>query len=124
MLIDSNIIIYASKPEHAFLRKFIADHSPFVSAVSYVEVLGYHRLAEQERQILEAFFVDAPILPLEQAVLDQAVHLRQQHKMSLGDALIAATALVHNLTLVTRNTQDFAWITDLMLHNPFEVPQE
>jgi predicted nucleic acid-binding protein len=50
MLIDSNIIIYAAKPEHADLRRFIAEHTPAVSAVSYVEVLGYHRLTERDRQ--------------------------------------------------------------------------
>jgi len=41
MLIDSNILIYAAQPEHAFLREFIAEHAPVVSAVSYVEVLGF-----------------------------------------------------------------------------------
>lgn len=41
MLADSNIIIYAAQPEHADLRQFIAEHSPVVSAVSYVEVLGF-----------------------------------------------------------------------------------
>jgi toxin FitB len=121
MLIDSNIIIYAAKPEHNVLRQFIAEHAPAVSAVSYVEVLGYHQLTEQERQYFEVFFAVAPILALSQAVLDQAVKLRQLKKMTLGDALVASTALVHNLTLVTRNTQDFDWITDLSVINPFEV---
>ena len=40
MLIDSNIIIYAAKSEHATLRAFIAEHTPAVSAISYIEVLG------------------------------------------------------------------------------------
>ncbi len=39
--------------------------------------------------------------------------------MSLGDAIIAATALEYNATLVTRNTSDFDWISDLILENPF-----
>ncbi|MFH1115877.1 MAG: twitching motility protein PilT [Pseudomonadota bacterium] len=56
MLIDSNIIIYAAKPEHSALRQFIGNYSPAVSAVSYVEVLGYHRLTDQERRHFEAFF--------------------------------------------------------------------
>lgn len=110
MLIDSNIIIYAAQPEHAALRQFIAKHSPAVSAVSYVEVLGYHNLTEQDRLLLEAFFASAPMLALTQTVLEQAVKLRQLRKMTLGDALVAGTALSHNLTLVTRNTTDFAWI--------------
>lgn len=55
MLVDSNIIIYAAKPEYPELRRFIEEHAPAVSAVSYVEVLGYHLLTEQERQHFEMF---------------------------------------------------------------------
>jgi predicted nucleic acid-binding protein len=101
MLVDSNILIYAAQPEYAQLRLFIAEQAPAVSAVSYVEVLGYHQLDDEERQYLEEFFRLSQVWPLSQAVLDQAVVLRQQRKMSLGDALVAGTALVHGLTLVT-----------------------
>ncbi len=48
MLIDSNIIIYAAQPEHNRLRQWIAETAPAVSAVSYVEVLGYSQLTEAE----------------------------------------------------------------------------
>ena len=123
MLIDSNIIIYASQQEHGDLRRFIAEHSPSVSAVSYVEVLGFHRLNEQDRAFLEAFFSSTTVLPITQAVLDKAVGLRQTRRMSLGDSLVAATCLICNLTLVTRNIDDFKWITDLELLNPFDLPQ-
>jgi toxin FitB len=126
MLLDSNILIYAAQPAHAHLRQFIAIHAPAVSAVSYVEVLGYHQLDTPERQYLEEFFRLARVLPLSQTVLDQAVTLRQQRRISLGDALVAGTALVHGLTLVTRNVDDFQWIQGLSLLNPFDIepPQE
>jgi len=120
MLVDSNILIYAAQAGYAQLRRFIADYAPAVSAVSYVEVLGYHQLDDEERRYLEEFFRLAQVLPLSQAVLDQAVALRQQRKMSLGDALVAGTALVHRLTLVTRNVGDFQWIQGLSLLNPFD----
>ena len=120
MLLDSNIIIYAAKPENIALRRFVAEHTPAVSAVSYVEVLGYHRLTANERQYFEAFFAVAPILELSRRVLDQAVKVRQLRKMTLGDALVAGTALTHNLTLVTRNVKDFDWITGLSVLDPFE----
>ena len=120
MLIDSNIIIYAAQPEHAALREFIAAEAPAVSAVSYVEVLGYHALTEAEASLLREFFALSTVLPIDQDVLDRAVTLRQQKKMSLGDALVAATALVHRLPLVTHNVDDFSWIAGLTLVDPLD----
>jgi predicted nucleic acid-binding protein len=118
MIVDSNIIIYAVQQKHAQLRDFIAVHAPAVSAASYVEVLGYHKLTEPREERLRRFFSLTTVLPIGQDVLDQAVHLRQQHKMSLGDALIAATAMVHRLTLVTHNVADFDWIDGLTILDP------
>jgi len=120
MLIDSNIIIYASQVEYPQIEQFIREHDIAVSAVSYVEVLGYHRLTEESRLFLEEFFRIVEVLAISQAVLDRAVTLRQIRRMSLGDAIIAATALVYDRTLVTRNIEDFQWITELSIVNPFE----
>ena len=120
MLLDSNIIIYAGQPAHEQLRRFIARHAPKVSAVSMVETLGYHRLSERERQYLEEFFSAAVVLPISEEVIGKAIRLRQQRKLSLGDSLVAATALVHELQLATRNVEDFSWIEDLEVINPFE----
>jgi predicted nucleic acid-binding protein len=119
MLLDSNIIIYAAQPDHGELRRFIAEHSPAVSAVSLVEVLGYHKLTEADRVALESFFAAATLLPITDDVLANAVRLRQSRKMTLGDSLIAGTALGFSRTLVTRNVDDFVWISGLQLHNPF-----
>jgi len=123
MLLDSNSIIYSIKPEFAELRRLIAEHSPAVSAVSYVEVLGYHQLTESDEQDFKIFFGTAEIIPVGQAVLDQAVKLRRQRKMSLGDSLIAATAVVNDLTLITANTSDFKWIHNMKLLNPLTLRQ-
>ena len=56
MLIDSNIIIYAMQPEYDSLRQLIGNHAPAVSAVSYVEVLGYPELSTSEEALLRQFF--------------------------------------------------------------------
>lgn len=118
MLLDSNIIIYAAQPAHASLRVFIDEHAPAVSIVSFIEVLGFHRLQPADRAVLERFFQAAEILPLSETVAREAVRLRQQRKMSLGDSIIAATALMHGRTLVTRNTGDFHWVPGLVLLDP------
>lgn len=119
MLLDSNIIIYSAQLEHEFLRDFIAENSPFVSALSYLEVLGFHNLASLDKVYFEEFFDACQILPISQNIINEAVRLKQMRKMSLGDAIIAGTALVYDLTVITRNIDDFRWITELKLLNPF-----
>ena len=69
MLLDSNIIIYATQPEHVALRQFIETHTPAVSVISYIEVLGYHKLTAEDRQFLEQFFQSAERLPLSETVV-------------------------------------------------------
>ena len=118
MLLDSNIIIYAAQAEHAPLRKFIADHAPAASVISFIEVLGYHRLHEEERQFLERFFRATEVLPVSDAVVQWAVRLRQRRRMTLGDAIVAATAVEHGRILVTHNTDDFRWINEIKLLDP------
>ena len=118
-MLDSNIIIYASKPGYEFLQAHLAATDLCVSVVSFVEVLGFHGLTPPETEYLEDFFANIPMLPLAPSVLDQAVNLRRQRKMTVGDAIVAGTALAYGCTLVTRNTGDFDRVPSLALFNPF-----
>lgn len=122
MLLDSNIIIYGSQPEHGFLRSLLNADDSVVSGVSYPEVLGYPHLSEVDKSDFETFFATTPILPVDWAVLKRSADLRQTRRMKLGDALIAATAPHHRFTLATRNISDFSWIPGLTLFNPFDRP--
>jgi predicted nucleic acid-binding protein len=56
-------------------------------------------------QVLRAFV--ERVLPVDTAVALQCARLHVPDRMADGDALIAATALVHGLIVVTRNTSDF-----------------
>ena len=118
MLLDSNIIIYAVQNDAPDLLELVRDPESFASIVSYIEVLGYHALKEEDRQTFERIFETIELLDLTPEVAEQATTLRQQRRMGLGDAIIAATALVHNQTLLTRNTRDFRQITNLRLIDP------
>ena len=120
MLLDSNIIIYAHKIEYQSVRDLIRKNESFVSTISYLETLGYQRISETEKSYLKRFFSIAKVLPISDEIIHRATDLRQIKKMSLGDAIIAATALTHNLTLVTRNSKDFIWIENLKILNPID----
>jgi hypothetical protein len=117
-LLDSNIVIYAALPEHGMLRSFIAENPSCVSIVTRIEVLGYHRLTPWERGLFEQLFDAATVVPLSDDIAERAIELRSKRKMSLGDSIIAATALVLQLTLVTHNTEDFLATPGLTLLDP------
>lgn len=121
-ILDSNVVIYAADPAYASLRTFVRKGTAAVSIITVVEALGYHAIKPSEQTFLEEFFSTAMLLLIGDAVVDKAVELRQMRKMSLGDALIAATALTTGRTLVTRNTKDFAWIPGLTLLDPLAGP--
>jgi predicted nucleic acid-binding protein len=116
LLIDSNIIIYAAQPEYPELRRLIAENVCSVSVISKVEVLGYHLLSVREKLDLEDFFLGADVIDLTTDIVERAISLRQARKLSLGDAIIAATAMEFGLILVTRNQKDFAHIAGLELY--------
>jgi len=120
VLLDSNIFIYAIQPEHHKLREWLEHQTIAASAISLVEVLGYHGLNDQDKNDLQTLFEFSEIFPVSDSIIEQAIDLRQQKKLSLGDALIAATALDHQVTLVTRNIGDFNWINQLNVHNPLK----
>src|SRR5215210_841819 len=121
MLLDSNVIIYAAKPEYEHIRRFLNNEPLLVSAISIVEVLGYHRLKSEEREYIERFFNIARVLAISDSVIAKAVKLRQTRRMSLGDSVIAATAIIFQEPLITRNVSDFDWIEGLTVTKPFQA---
>ena len=105
-------------PADTRVRPFIRLHATFVSEISIVEALGFHRLRDIDRIGLEMFFANCRLLSVDRSVIQSATGLRQKRKMSLGDSLIAATALTHGLTLATHNAADFHTIDALIVIDP------
>ena len=119
-LLDSNILIYSSKPEYAFLREYIREGTAFLSVINKVEVLGYPKLLNKEAKYLKRLFEVAPVLPVTNQVIDHAIKIRAEHNLSLGDALIGGTAMHYKLGLVTRNDKDFSQVSELEIFNPID----
>ncbi|HRD79596.1 MAG TPA: type II toxin-antitoxin system VapC family toxin [Saprospiraceae bacterium] len=117
-ILDSNICIYAPQPAFAHLLPLLIDPDCAVSEITRLEVLGFHKLTKSERTYYEKVFLHKTIIPISKEIIDLAIQLRQSRKMTVGDAIIASTAIRHKLELVTRNTSDFANISDLVVSNP------
>jgi predicted nucleic acid-binding protein len=121
-LIDTNIIshLFAERlPESG--REFVKNviNNDFTISVAVeIEILTYHELPDK-MPLIEEFVSLATILPLDRTVTQKAIELRRHNrKLKLGDTIIAATALVHQLTLITNNTKDFKDIQDLQIIDP------
>ncbi len=63
---------------------------------------------------------DAIVLDLTEDVANQSIQIRKTRKTKLPDAIIAATAMIYDLALITRNIDDFKNIPNLKVVNPWE----
>ena len=123
-LIDTNTVIdylgrKLSEKSMTFMDSVI-DLVPNVSIITKIEVLGFNTSASQYR-ILTDFMDDTSIFELTEEVADICIDLRKKYKTKLPDAIIAATALVYEFTLITRNVSDFKNIKNLKIVDPYSI---
>jgi toxin FitB len=123
VLIDTNLVICAASATDTVVRKFLLqDVIAFVSEVSRIEALGYWNITASEEAAIRRTLDTLVLLTIDGAVAEEAIRVRQRQRLSLGDAIIAATALVHDLTLATRNVRDFRSVPGLKLIDPYAAP--
>jgi tRNA(fMet)-specific endonuclease VapC len=128
-LIDSDwmIDVLAGVPDAVTVVEQLARNRIAISIITYMEVYqGTLRAADPvaAQHNLHALLEDVPVLSLSLAVAERCARLREALKRSgkrvrgrALDLLVAATALEHDLTLVTRNTEDYSDIPELRMHN-------
>jgi predicted nucleic acid-binding protein len=120
---DSNILIYhlndVLPPAALTTVEAWVSEGAMISVMTRIEVLGYPQTTNQFQQAtrLLTYFDE---IPLHEPIVQRTITLRQQSRIRLPDALIAATALYLDFPLVTRNTQDFRAIDGLLILNPFD----
>jgi predicted nucleic acid-binding protein len=121
-LIDTNVIIdYTSNllPENGSVFVEQIFNTNFITSVIVkIEVLGYNEPAPEKMQLLTEFIDTAKVLPLDNTITQRAIELRRIKKIKLGDAIIASTALVYGLVIISRNTSDFKNIQGLQVIDP------
>ncbi|SMD41847.1 hypothetical protein SAMN00777080_0379 [Aquiflexum balticum DSM 16537] len=123
-LIDTNAVIdYLGNKLPAsgmiFLNGII-DVIPNISVVTKIELLGFNSLDEHNKTISN-FINDAAVLNLTDNVVEATIEIRKKRKTKLPDAIIAATALVFDLVLISRNISDFKNIDGLKIIDPHSL---
>jgi tRNA(fMet)-specific endonuclease VapC len=123
ILCDTNIFIEIYRGNNLIVEIFktIGQQNVVISDVSCAELL-YGARNKIELQAIRNDIDNLIVLPIESSISKLSVELVEKyslsHKLSLPDALIAATAIWHNIPLYTLNTKDFKFIEKLEL---FEI---
>lgn len=120
-LFDSNVFIFQlngvlGDTGQALLRTGLLEGGGY-SVISRIEVLGYPQ-STTELALAEELFEGLTPIAVDDAVIAQTIRLRQMRKIKIPDAIIAASALIQGLPLVTNNVSDFQWIEGLSLIDP------
>ena len=110
-LIDTNIIIYYLEGEQAAIS-FLHTHRGklAISSITWMETVSYPFTADEE-QVVRTFLQEFRLIEISSPVMELSVEIRRKKKMKLPDAIIAASAVHHDLILVTRNIKDFKGTT-------------
>jgi predicted nucleic acid-binding protein len=73
----------------------------YLSVVTEIEILGVPGLSKKELGIRQSALDFCTIIPLTNSIKNEAIRLKQEFKVKLPDAVIAATALTEGYTLIT-----------------------
>ena len=103
----------------SWLEQQLEQQAVAISVITRIELLTKTEPAA-EYATMQTFVQSVPVLPLDEPVTQQTIRLRQQHRVKLPDAIIAATALAHGIPLLTRNGRDFQTLAGLVVLNLHE----
>jgi predicted nucleic acid-binding protein len=104
-LLDTNFILGILKSNAQALvklstRRILAGECSY-SAITRMELLGFHRITQEEETLIRQKLEHFSYLPLTKDIEDRVISLRQSRKIKLPDAIIAATALCSGTELLT-----------------------
>jgi predicted nucleic acid-binding protein len=123
-LIDNNAISnFFSAVFNAAAMNFMAeviDDTPIISVITQIESLSWVNPDRNKEQLVKEFIQDATILELTPSVVTQCVRIRRNRSIKTPDAIVAATAIIHNLTLITSD-KGFENIQGLTIIDPFTL---
>jgi len=121
-LIDTNIIIYLTQGRLKISNFAKKGSNLYISSITYIEALGYPFSNQDEEKAITELCDMFERIFLTKEIEEQTIFIRKSNKVKLPDAIIAATAIVYNLMLVTHNSDDFKNIQGLKILDPFCIP--
>lgn len=98
-LADTNFIIYLLEGNKQ--AALFADNTFAISVVTEMELLGHYQISKDEADVIQNLVRHTTVLDFSQPIKERTIALKQHNKIKLPDAIIAATALYHNLPILS-----------------------
>lgn len=122
---DTNTVIYYLQQQfppsaEQYIDNILEDSRPGISVITEIELLCWNPPSQNDMEILLEFIRKTMIIDLENEIKYKTVDVRKTYNIKLPDAVIGATALVYELTLLSRNISDFENIQGLNIINPWD----
>ncbi|MBK9731492.1 MAG: PIN domain-containing protein [Chitinophagaceae bacterium] len=126
-LLDTNILIgYYTENLPESIMEFVErviKNSFNISFVNRLEVLGYPQLTKEQIADLETSFLNADEFWVDDIIISKAILVSRAYNLRAADAIIAATAIVNGLHLVTNDADFNRAHRELTVINPFiQIP--
>ena len=103
-----------------FLDGIVSNES-IISFISEIELLAWNPPKESDLIVYQQFVQASRVLGIDKRVILKTIEIRKQFGLKLPDAVIASTALIHDLTLIADNDRDFLKVDGLKYINPNTV---
>ena|SRR3569833_1087053 len=121
-LIDTNAVIdffHGKLPNQA--RQLLSGIEPIISIITRIELFSSVNISHAELQQLRRFVDIAIVNSVNLPVAIETIEIRKKYRIKLPDAIIAATAIIYDFTLITRNVSDFNKVENLKVINPYTL---
>jgi toxin FitB len=119
LLLDSNIVIYLSQKVITIDSFAVIGDELFISDITYMETLGFPFASVEDKNFMITLLNQFSRVGLTESIIQQTIALKQNYKIKLPDAIIAASAQVRDMRLITRNLKDFEKFS-IDVFNPME----
>jgi predicted nucleic acid-binding protein len=112
IFLDTNIILYLLNGDDT-LATFLNNKNLFISIITELELLAFDGITKKDEKIIRDFLSECKILDINSEIKEETIKIRKKYKTKLPDSIIIASAIYHNLPLISADFQ-FKKVNELL----------
>ena len=99
-ILDTNIVLLLLNGDKT-LSNLLDGKNLYISFITEIELLGYHKISKKEKQEIKRFIDDCIVIDMNNDIKQHVIDIRMKYNPKLGDCFIAGTVLYVDLPFIT-----------------------